>query len=97
MPGDQVLQTPFRIRQTGERLTAGREISRERLASLLQSNGYFRVDTVAEAGEFAIRGSIVDLFPAGSELGLRKRQYFLERNPILGLLRNLTSSLEAAI
>ena len=63
--------TPFRIRQTGERLTAGREISRERLASLLQSNGYFRVDTVAEAGEFAIRGSIVDLFPAGSELGLR--------------------------
>jgi transcription-repair coupling factor (superfamily II helicase) len=63
--------TPFRIRQTGERLTAGREISRERLASLLQSNGYFRVDTVAEAGEFAIRGSIVDLFPAGSEFGLR--------------------------
>jgi transcription-repair coupling factor (superfamily II helicase) len=63
--------TPFRIRQTGERLTAGREISRERLASLLQSNGYFRVDTVAEAGEFASRGSIVDLFPAGSEFGLR--------------------------
>lgn len=63
--------TLFRIRQTGERLTAGREISRERLASLLQSNGYFRVDTVAEAGEFAIRGSIVDLFPAGSEHGLR--------------------------
>ena len=63
--------TPFRIRQTGERLSAGREITRERLASLLQSNGYFRVDTVAEAGEFAIRGSIVDLFPAGSEFGLR--------------------------
>ena len=63
--------TPFRIRQTGERLAAGREISRERLASLLQSNGYFRVDTVANAGEFAIRGSIVDLFPAGSEVGLR--------------------------
>lgn len=63
--------TPFRIRQTGERLAARREISRERLASLLQANGYFRVDTVAEAGEFAIRGSIVDLFPAGSEFGLR--------------------------
>ena len=63
--------TPFRIRQTGERLTAGREITRERLASLLQANGYFRVDTVAESGEFAIRGSIVDLYPAGSEYGLR--------------------------
>jgi transcription-repair coupling factor (superfamily II helicase) len=63
--------TPFRIRQTGERLAAGREIGRERLASLLQANGYFRVDTVAESGEFAMRGSIVDLFPAGSEHGLR--------------------------
>ena len=67
----QKFVTPFRIRQTGERLASGREISRERLASLLQSNGYFRVDTVAEAGEFAMRGSIVDLFPAGSEHGLR--------------------------
>ncbi len=67
----QKFVTPFRIRQTGERLAEGREISRARLASLLQSNGYFRVDTVAEAGEFAMRGSIVDLFPAGSEYGLR--------------------------
>ena len=46
----QKFVTPFRIRQTGERLAAGREISRDRLASLLQSNGYFRVDTVAEVG-----------------------------------------------
>ena len=67
----QKFVTPFRIRQTGERLAEGREISRDRLATLLQSNGYFRVDTVAEAGEFAMRGSIVDLFPAGSEYGLR--------------------------
>ena len=67
----QKFVTPFRIRQTGERLAEGREISRDRLANLLQSNGYFRVDTVAEAGEFAMRGSIVDLFPAGSEYGLR--------------------------
>jgi transcription-repair coupling factor (superfamily II helicase) len=67
----QKFVTPFRIRQTGERLAEDREISRDRLATLLQSNGYFRVDTVAEAGEFAMRGSIVDLFPAGSEYGLR--------------------------
>lgn len=67
----QKFVTPFRIRQTGERLAEGREISRNRLATLLQSNGYFRVDTVAEAGEFAMRGSIVDLFPAGGEFGLR--------------------------
>lgn len=67
----QRVVTPFRVRQTGERLAAGRSISRERLAELLIANGYFRVDTVAEAGEFAMRGSIVDLFPAGSKHGLR--------------------------
>lgn len=63
--------TPFRIRQTGAILASGVSISRERLAALLQSNGYFRVDTVAEQGEFALRGSLVDIIPAGSEEGLR--------------------------
>ena len=63
--------TPFRIRQTGAMLASGVSISREKLAALLQANGYFRVDTVAEAGEYAIRGSLVDLMPAGSESGLR--------------------------
>jgi transcription-repair coupling factor (superfamily II helicase) len=63
--------TPFRIRQTGAMLASGVSISREKLANLLQANGYFRVDTVAEAGEFAMRGSLVDLIPAGSEDGLR--------------------------
>ncbi len=63
--------TPFRVRQTGIRLAAGTNIGRERLSELLQSNGYFRVDTVAEAGEYAMRGGIVDLIPAGSETGLR--------------------------
>jgi transcription-repair coupling factor (superfamily II helicase) len=63
--------TPFRVRQTGANLAAGVSISRETLAGLLQANGYFRVDTVAEAGEYAMRGSLVDLIPAGSEYGLR--------------------------
>ena len=67
----QRLVTPFRIRQTGERLQAGRSIDRDRIAELLIANGYFRVDTVSDAGEFAMRGSIVDLFPAGSDEGLR--------------------------
>lgn len=67
----QRVVTPFRIRQTGAILASGVSINRERLASLLQANGYFRVDTVAEAGEFALRGSLVDLIPAGSDNGLR--------------------------
>ncbi|HMU22810.1 MAG TPA: transcription-repair coupling factor, partial [Sphingorhabdus sp.] len=67
----QRVLTPFRIRQTGAILASGVSINREKLANLLQANGYFRVDTVGEAGEFAIRGSLVDLIPAGSEDGLR--------------------------
>ena len=63
--------TPFRIRQLSARLQAGERIDRDRLASLLQSNGYVRTDTVADAGEFAVRGSLVDLFPAGETHGLR--------------------------
>ena len=42
-------------------------VSRERLVSFLNSNGYRRSDTVMEPGEFALRGSIIDLFPPGFE------------------------------
>ncbi len=63
--------TPFRIRQLVARLAPGERIDRDKLASLLQANGYVRTDTVADAGEFAIRGALVDLFPSGENLGLR--------------------------
>ena len=63
--------TPFRVRQLVARLAPGERIDRDRLAALLQSNGYVRTDTVADAGEFAIRGALVDLFPAGENLALR--------------------------
>ena len=33
--------------------------------------GYQRADTVAEHGEYAVRGSLIDVFPAGEELALR--------------------------
>ncbi len=63
--------SPFRVRQTGEVLKIGHNISRERIAALLQANGYFRVDTVSEPGEFAMRGSLVDLYPSGLDHGIR--------------------------
>jgi len=63
--------TPFRIRQLVARLAPGERISLERLSSLLQANGYVRVDTVNDAGEFAVRGGLVDLFPSGAEQALR--------------------------
>ncbi|HYD38077.1 MAG TPA: DEAD/DEAH box helicase, partial [Allosphingosinicella sp.] len=63
--------TPFRVRQLVARLAPGERIDLDRLASLLQANGYSRTDTVADAGEYAVRGGLVDLFPSGEELALR--------------------------
>ncbi|UKK84131.1 transcription-repair coupling factor [Sphingopyxis sp. BSN-002] len=63
--------TPFRIRQLATTLAPGQRIDRDALAELLVSNGFSRVDTVADQGEFAVRGGILDLFPAGEETGLR--------------------------
>jgi transcription-repair coupling factor (superfamily II helicase) len=63
--------TPFRIRQLVARLAPGERIDRDKLAALLQANGYLRTDTVADAGEFAVRGSLVDLFPSGESHALR--------------------------
>lgn len=63
--------TRFRVRQLVARLEPGARIGLDKLANLLASNGYVRVNTVNDAGEFAIRGGLVDLFPSGSESGLR--------------------------
>jgi len=63
--------TPFRIRQLVARLAPGERIDRDKLALLLQANGYARTDTVADSGEYAVRGGLVDLFPSGEEQALR--------------------------
>ena len=61
----------FRIRQLVAALKPGERIGRDTLASLLQANGYVRVETVTDSGEFAVRGGLVDLFPSGEEQALR--------------------------
>lgn len=43
----------------------------EKLRGFLAQNGYVNAGTVREAGEFAVRGGIVDLFPPGHEAPLR--------------------------
>ncbi len=42
--------TPFRIRQLVATLAPGERIGRDRVASLLQANGYMRVETVTDSG-----------------------------------------------
>jgi transcription-repair coupling factor (superfamily II helicase) len=67
----QRLLTPFRVRQLTRRIAEGERIERETLVDQLTALGYQRVDTVADAGEYAVRGSLIDLFPAGQDLALR--------------------------
>lgn len=52
-------------------LKKGATLSRDALLSFLEKQGYQRVTTVRESGEFAIRGSIFDLFPAGAPYPVR--------------------------
>ncbi len=63
--------TPFRMRALSAKLAPGERIDRDALAQLLSANGYIRAETVADAGDFAVRGSLVDLFPAGMPHALR--------------------------
>lgn len=49
----------------------GGTINQDQLFVFLMSNGYMRTETVREAGEFAVRGGIIDLFPSGYEKPVR--------------------------
>src|SRR5579884_3900374 len=53
------------------KLGAGGRIPLERLQSFLRNNGYSRTETVREPGEYAVRGGIVDLYPAGAPQPVR--------------------------
>jgi len=51
-----------KIRESVLHLTVGDEISHEAIVEAMFENGFERVDFVAEPGQFAIRGAIVDIF-----------------------------------
>ena len=52
-------------------LGSGGRVPLDRLQSFFRNNGYIRTDTVREPGEFAVRGGIVDLYPAGAAQPIR--------------------------
>jgi len=52
-------------------LRTGQEIDRDRLIASLTEHGYFRVSQVTEPGELAIRGAVIDIYPAGSKRAVR--------------------------
>ncbi|PIE23817.1 MAG: transcription-repair coupling factor [Neptuniibacter caesariensis] len=52
-------------------LQIGQTLNPDKLRKQLADAGYHAVETVLEHGEFAIRGSIIDLFPTGSDQPFR--------------------------
>ncbi|OMH33709.1 transcription-repair coupling factor [Motiliproteus sp. MSK22-1] len=48
-------------------LKTGQQLDMEQMRNNLSQAGYHAVDTVYEHGEYAIRGSIMDIFPMGSD------------------------------
>ena len=52
-------------------VSRGEQIDINSLRRNLEKAGYHCVDTVFEHGEFAVRGSLIDIYPMGSELPYR--------------------------
>jgi transcription-repair coupling factor (superfamily II helicase) len=52
-------------------IAVGATIARDVLAGFLDGNGYVATGTVMEAGEFALRGGIVDIYPSGASEPVR--------------------------
>ncbi len=52
--------------QSSFRIVAGESLDEEALNRYLVNNGYARVGTVNDPGEYAVRGGLIDVFPMGS-------------------------------
>jgi len=63
-PRDVVAQMSFAAK-------AGQVVDSEKLVKWASLNGYLRVPTVRETGEYAVRGGLIDLFPASMDTPLR--------------------------
>ena len=62
-----VQRVPPRARIAAETFSAapGNVVDTTLLIGWLESNGFLRTGTVRDTGEYAVRGGIIDLFPAG--------------------------------
>ncbi len=59
------------LEEAGFSASVGGELDIANFQAFLTQNGYIRTETVREIGEFAVRGGIIDLFPAGYDDPLR--------------------------
>lgn len=65
------LSPPEYLQQNSLVVEKGQTFSLKEMSTTLQNAGYHCVDTVYEHGEFAVRGSLIDIFPMGSEVPFR--------------------------
>ena len=59
------------VAANSELVVAEQEIDRDGLARKLSASGYLRVPLVEDPGSFAVRGSVLDVWPPGSESPVR--------------------------
>jgi transcription-repair coupling factor (superfamily II helicase) len=52
-------------------LRVGQDLPHEPFTDSLVASGYLRVSQVSEHGEFAVRGSLIDVFPMGTDAPIR--------------------------
>ncbi|MEQ1868468.1 MAG: transcription-repair coupling factor [Vicinamibacterales bacterium] len=65
------VSAPARMKGAGIDLQSGHDIAPSDLAALLTDAGFTREDPADEHGEFALRGGILDLFPANETQPIR--------------------------
>lgn len=69
------LSAPYPDRETflnaAVEIVAGKSYDISELASRLTAAGYVRRESVADKGEFAVRGSVLDIMPINGEQGIR--------------------------
>ena len=72
-PNALMQRVPPREYMVGQlkRIAPGQQINMDELIVWLSGNGFQRTSTVTEAGEFAVRGGILDLFAPGEEQPMR--------------------------
>ncbi|MEJ7782384.1 MAG: transcription-repair coupling factor [Solirubrobacteraceae bacterium] len=66
------------LRPHGLRLTVGDVVDLQELAADLVRAGYDRVEQVSDRGQFAVRGGIVDVYPATEERAVRVELFDIE-------------------
>ncbi|WP_288901526.1 transcription-repair coupling factor [uncultured Sneathiella sp.] len=59
------------VRNSRLSVQLGDKVNGAELAAYLVANGFTRIGTVMEPGEFAVRGGLIDIFPPGAENPVR--------------------------